>query len=127
MVTQQTFMFTNSYINLRQSILRQCKIRNLVHIGTHAFEEIKGEKVSNCMFVFEKTLLRNVGNRNIGQFVRVVHDKNKEKTLFEAMESRQINKVFYVDQAEFQNIQGSPFIYWMPARLKKSFRHGTAS
>jgi type I restriction-modification system DNA methylase subunit len=121
MVTQQTFMFISSYANLRKLILRQCKIRSLIHIGTHAFEEIKGEKVSNSMFIFEKTAFSEASNENIGLFVRVVKDKNKEKSMFEAMKAGEVNKVFYVNQAEFQNIQGYPFIYWMPVSLRRAF------
>lgn len=44
-------MFLSSYEKLREKLLHK-KLINLVHLGSHAFDEINGEVVQTSSFVF---------------------------------------------------------------------------
>jgi hypothetical protein len=51
MITQHAWMFLSSYEKLREKLLHK-KLINLVHLGSHAFDEINGEVVQTSSFVF---------------------------------------------------------------------------
>ncbi|MDY0234736.1 MAG: BREX-1 system adenine-specific DNA-methyltransferase PglX [Gudongella sp.] len=51
MITQQSWMYLNSFTNLRELILSYSEIINILHLGAGAFEEISGEVVQSCSFV----------------------------------------------------------------------------
>ncbi len=79
MITQQSFMFISSYENLRKHILQHMVIETLAHLGPHAFEEIKGEKVNTVMFAMrsEPSFIRR--EEAVGTYFRLVQGEGKEK------------------------------------------------
>lgn len=104
MVTMQSWMFTRSYEELRDTILNKCQINTLAQLGTKAFDEITGEIVQTCAFV-----LQTGGPRpESSTFVRLVDGDSaqKEKTL-RTGESR-----FVFDQSNFAKIPGKVMVYW---------------
>jgi hypothetical protein len=54
MITQQSWMYLSSFIELRRLILSQTEIINLLHLGSGTFEEISGEVVQSCSFIIRK-------------------------------------------------------------------------
>lgn len=54
MINQHSWMFLSSYEKLRIKLLENHKIDTLVHLGSHAFEEIGGEVVQSVAFVLQK-------------------------------------------------------------------------
>lgn len=54
MITQQSWMFLGSFSALREFILKNSFICNMVHLGARAFDEISGEVVQTTTFVMIK-------------------------------------------------------------------------
>ena len=52
-------MFLSSYEMLRNHILQTNTLCNLIHLGSRAFEEIKGEKVKTASCVLNVNRFRN--------------------------------------------------------------------
>lgn len=78
MITQQAWMFINSYMKLRGSIFA-FDIVNMAHLGAKAFEEIGGEVVQTTSFVLRTAKT----NSYIGVYERLVDElspKDKEST-----------------------------------------------
>ena len=59
MITQQSWMFINSYENLRNRIVDEMQMNCMVQLGPHAFEEIGGEVVQTTSFVVESHRIKN--------------------------------------------------------------------
>ena len=58
MITQQTWMFSSSFKNLRMKMM-QNEIVGMIHLGSKAFDEIDGEVVQTTAFVCYKGRLNN--------------------------------------------------------------------
>ena len=109
MITQQVWMFNSSYKKLRHQILEK-KIVNLVHLGAHAFDEIKGEKVQTTTFVIQNT---DCGEY-MTTYVRLssyLNSTEKERE-FSNPENRYLNK-----NENFFVIQDWPVSYWVSNRV----------
>jgi hypothetical protein len=52
LVSQQSFMFTLNYEDLRKRLLDNFSIHIMAHLGPHAFEDITGEKVNVTLFSY---------------------------------------------------------------------------
>ena len=74
MINMHSWMFLSSYENLREFILNNTYIVNMIHLGTHAFETIGGEVVQTTSFV-----IRNISINANGTFFRLVDSENKEQ------------------------------------------------
>jgi len=119
LVTQQSWMFLTSYEALRESLLDGKTITSLVHLGSRAFEEIKGEKVKTVAFVFDVNKINNYKP----VFVRLSNYSNhilKEKEFFN-------NRNYYtnIKQDEFEKISGKPIAYWANEYMLETFKNGT--
>ena len=55
MINQHSWMFLSSYERLREKLISNRTIYNMVHLGAHAFEEIGGEVVQTTVFVTTNT------------------------------------------------------------------------
>lgn len=53
MITQQSFMYLSSFVDLRKELLN-LNILNILHLGPRTFEELSGEVVQSCSFVIRK-------------------------------------------------------------------------
>ena len=117
-ITMQNWMFTASYLELRENILSDLSIDSLVQLGSRGFESISGEIVSTAMFVLRnKYVLDYVSN-----FIRLTEYNAKEKEL---EFSNQSNK-FNFKQDEFRKVTGSPIVYWKDDLLVRLFSDNAA-
>ncbi|HHU83456.1 MAG TPA: BREX-1 system adenine-specific DNA-methyltransferase PglX, partial [Firmicutes bacterium] len=118
MITQESFMFISSYSKLREYLLDTITVKSLVHLGPFAFEEISGQKVSTCMFIFEKS---HVLENSKGVYVKLndINTSADKKIVLKEIERGkcQQNRFFNVKQTFFKKIEGSPIIYWIPEKL----------
>lgn len=104
MVTMQSWMFTRSYEELRETILRKCQINTLAQLGTKAFDEISGEIVQTCAFVLQTGGPVNQPTT----FIRLVDgDSGKKEATLVSGENR-----FAFNQLEFSKIPGKVMVYW---------------
>ncbi|MFJ7699066.1 BREX-1 system adenine-specific DNA-methyltransferase PglX [Lysinibacillus fusiformis] len=107
-INQQSWMYLSSYKKLREALLSNLKILNLLHLGPGAFEELKGEVVQVCTFV-----LRNLKPNNLDictKFYRYVDikDHRKKEESFLNRENE-----YLLNQETFMSLPGSPIIYWV--------------
>ena len=104
MVTMQSWMFTRSYEELRDTILGKCQINTLAQLGTRAFDEITGEIVQTCAFVFQSGGPKNQSST----FIRLVDgdSRKKERTLISGANRFEFN------QLDFSKIPRKVMVYW---------------
>lgn len=101
MITQQSFMFINTFEKLRKLILNNCSIRIMIHLGPHAFEDIGGEKVNNTMFSFRNEYDIKKNDENEVMFLRLIAEKNKEQALKELlMEDKNKTSFYHLKQRD---------------------------
>ena len=114
MITQQTWMFINSYSKLRESIY-QSDIINMIHLGARAFDEIGGEVVQTTSFLVQKRKICGY----IGNYVRLTDEnsqKKKEKSFL------QHSNMYRANQEKFTYIKGAPCAYWLNEETMKDFK-----
>lgn len=122
MVNQQSWMFLNSYEKLRQEIIENRIICNMIHLGTRAFEEIGGEVVSTTSFVIRNS--KNISNY-ISSCVDLtqVNDSNEKETRYLTISNEiKSNEVKNFSQNIFLNIPGNTLAYWIDENVIKHFK-----
>lgn len=104
MVAMQSWMFTTSYIELREMLLERYRFLTLAQLGARAFESIAGEIVATSMFCIQRTL----PTRSPSIFIRLIEGDafSKEARFHDA------NRRFAFCQLDFKRIPGSPMVYW---------------
>ena len=76
MINQQSWMFSKSYVDFRRDLLKNIKFHSVIHLGAHAFPEIKGEVVQTVSFTIQK--ITDINNQPL--FYRLVDfNSSKEK------------------------------------------------
>jgi Eco57I restriction-modification methylase len=104
MVAMQSWMFTSSYIELREKLLARYRLVTLAQLGARAFESIAGEIVATSMFCIQRT--SPTKSRSI--FIRLTDgDASEKETRF-----HDANRRFTFCQVEFKRVPGSPMVYW---------------
>lgn len=117
LVTQQSFMFTDDYKELRTKLIKNNTFANMVHLGADAFPEINGEVVQTSAFVFfSKVAL----TRYYAKFVRLVDYACEDKTT----EFTAKANYYYSCSKDFEDIKATPFSYWLSEKMRKSFLVG---
>lgn len=108
MITQQAWMFLSGFVKLRKK-LQNVDIINMVHLGSHAFEEIRGEIVQTTSFIMKKTNIDNY----FGVYVRLVMENSQDtkKKIFLSGNNR-----FTTAKDTFANIPEEPIVYWFSRR-----------
>lgn len=117
MVTQQPWLFIQSFRELRSHLLSTITIGTLAHLGPRAFEEIGGEVVSTVL----STVLKSralLDHRLVA--LRLVDGKTpvqKERLLARSSNGRMANLVFEVPQESLKKLPGSMILYSAPPSL----------
>ena len=77
MINQHSWMFLSSYEKLRENVLDNYTISNMLHLGPRLFDELSGEVVQSTAFV-----LKNEVNENFkGDYYRLVDYKSRVKKI----------------------------------------------
>ena len=117
LVTQQSFMFTDDYKELRAKLRKNNTFTNMVHLGADAFPEINGEVVQTSAFVFfSKAAL----TKYYAKFVRLVDYACEDKIT----EFTDKTNHYYSCSEDFAGIKATPFSYWLSEKMRKSFLVG---
>ncbi|PDW00255.1 BREX-1 system adenine-specific DNA-methyltransferase PglX [Candidatus Chloroploca asiatica] len=134
MVTQQSWMFMKSYVELRgqyqetvlsknekhfTGLLKSTGIECLVHLGSHAFEEISGEVVNTVLFTFVNRYA--TANHHLLTVRLVSINSHTEKALALLDASKDIG-ISEFKQNDFLNIPESPLVYWISQRFAALLR-----
>lgn len=117
MITQQSWLF-KEYEQLRINFLNRQFI-NCIHLGAHAFDDIKGEVVKTVAFI--------VRNRNINNFKTEYIDltefknENEKKLKFFIY-----NKKYYTENEKFKYIPNNIYAYWLSDKGMSIFENYTS-
>ena len=117
MITQHSWMFLSSYEKLRLKILSN-ELINMIHLGSRAFDEISGEVVQTCAFVFHKTENQNY-NSKFSRLVEYIGESEKKHQYLKCRDLYEI-KVNSVKQ-----LPESPLIYWISNEIINLFNNPT--
>ncbi|MBW1700381.1 MAG: N-6 DNA methylase [Deltaproteobacteria bacterium] len=127
MVTQQSWMFLRSFVNLRalpeeklkkakdrfQGLLRESTIETIAHLGPRAFAEISGEVVNIVLFTLRNLLPKP---EHMITAYRLIGPKSSSEKA-NALAKRKPQDAFSVKQSAFLNITESP-LAWIPMESK---------
>lgn len=114
LITQHSWMFISSFINLRVKVLRN-RLLNILHLGSRAFESIGGEVVQTVAFIFIK---QNI-NDYLSQAKRLVEygsQNQKENMFFYGS-----NNNYSFRKEDFYKLSGVPIAYWLSHKYYDAF------
>ena len=120
MINQHSWMFLSSYEKLRDYILTNCGIVNMLHLGPRTFEELSGEVVQSTAFVLEKG--KNIKS---GTYYRLVDYRNVQEKKENFLKGN--NKHSSIPQTNFEKIPGYPIAYWASEKIQEIFSNGVLS
>lgn len=118
MVTQQSFMFTDDYKELREKLLMNHHFVNMVHLGADAFPEINGEVVQTTSFVISAN---EHSMEYQAVFSRLVDYSCEEKPCH----LQETSHWYYSKNNDFNGIKATPYSYWLSKKMRESFDIGT--
>ena len=124
MINMQSWMFLSSFEKLRESILQDQSIDNLLHLGPRTFDELSGEVVQNAAFVMTKK-----SPSTKGVYYRLVDGKNCRNKEDMFLNADKIDKIYYpnISQDNFYKIPGSPIGYWVSEKMIDAFSNSQMS
>lgn len=113
MVTMQSWMFLSSFKKMREKLLSQYTITNLMHMENMVMGIAFGTAVS----IFDKAYFKNYkGTYNQIKLQDIVDGKPKE---FPVM----ANRFAQVSSSNFSKIPGSPVAYWVSETFVRAFEN----
>ncbi len=111
MITQQSFMFNSRFEKMRKWLIESCDLSSLVYLDTGAFEEISGEKVRTCSFIFKWKTNDEYKTKFID--LEEAEGANDKEVLYLKSLSSNRNNVYLASASSFTNIEGLCFSYWL--------------
>lgn len=125
MINMQSWMFLSSFEKLRNTLLNNYHIENMLHLGPRTFDELSGEVVQNTAFVIAKHK-----SDEGGVYFRLVDGNNctDKKDMFLRALREHTSKVYYqnVFQSNFEKIPGCPIGYWVSPNILRIFTSNLA-
>lgn len=120
MVTMQGWLFLSSFDTLRDKLLTNFTLRNLIQIGYNSFPEMNSKVAQAAAFVYEKSQ-----QAGAGVFFNL-NDAPQSADKSEVFHKKKNSREFFMpDASDFRKIPGSPISYWATHRLYESFVYGT--
>lgn len=115
MITMHSWMFLQSFIELREVIVNKYSITSLLHLGIKAFEEIGNDVVQTAAFVIAGEMRHNYK----GIYFRLLnHDRNEKQREYLERENMSV-----ISQEKFLLIPDSPIAYWLSDDFLAIFEH----
>lgn len=117
LISQQSFMFTDDYKELRSKIVLNNHFVNMIHLGADAFPEINGEVVQTTTFVLNSGVS---DSEYMAKFSRMVDFSCDDKPVhvFDA------DYNYLCSSSQFEGIKATPFSYWLSEKMRESFDIG---
>lgn len=106
LVTQNSWMYLDSFEELRQALLLDCSIDQIWELGSNAFYDLSGEKSNVALLLYRKT------EPESGSAVRLISLKTMELTAKESLlasKKDNINTEKIILQSDIFNNEGSRF------------------
>ncbi len=117
MINQRSWMFLNSYEELREQLVDTIHIDTLLYLGPKTFPEIGGEVVQNVAFTLVDTK-----SKSKGTYIRLTafdSSKLKKQKALEAIHNPNCSWFYNVYQKDFEKIRGIPFGFWLSVKEKE--------
>ena len=124
MITMHTWMFLDSYRELRPWMLSAMSIDSMAHLGARAFDSIGGEVVQTTAFT---TTNAACDAHRAGVYLRLVDGHNeaeKERLLCEAAVNSAHELRFETSMTTLAVIPGQPVMYWASQAMLDAFAAG---
>lgn len=100
MITMQSWMFEDSFLKIRSTLIKETHLKSLVHLGIKAFKSIGNDVVQTCAFILE-----NASRNFVTTFIKL--DDYKEYKLKQKEFFSECNR-YYVHVKMFEKIPGIP-------------------
>jgi type II restriction/modification system DNA methylase subunit YeeA len=114
MINQHSWMFLSSYEKLREYLLLNFSIVNMLHLGPKTFEELSGEVVQSTAFIIEKGRKIKMAN-----YYRLINYKNlNEKERSFLLRKNEYKNIL---QSSFSKIPGNTLAYWVSDKMLVAF------
>lgn len=120
MVTLDGWMFLQQFQSVRTTVLRRSQIRAISELGVAAFSEIGGHITSVAMMVNEPVFTADAepdSPLSIDRSIRFLRAKSPDKQTHLLSQA----PVFERRQAVFQQIGGSPLVYWWSEEFLRAY------
>lgn len=114
MVTMQSWMFLSSFEKLREKILKEKTITNLMHMENM----VMGIAFGTAVTVFQNAVVQ--GYKGTYNHIKLQDIENAEPKEFPV----QGNRFAQVSAANFSKIPGSPIAYWVSEAMLLVFKNG---
>jgi hypothetical protein len=127
LLTIHSFMFVSSYEKFREDIRTRAAIESGCHLGPRSEFEIsnpnaQGFVAFTCRKGSKEVRLFDPDDSWYGTWYRLTKSEGeKKRTLFEKQLAGQAEGVFVYQQADFNSIPGSPWVYWITPGLRRMF------
>ena len=114
MISQHVWMFTSGFEKFRSKLYLEHSISSLAHLGTRAFDDIAGEVVQTCTFVFRKRHIENY-RAKYSRLVNYNTSSEKERNFIERTSQ------YECSTENFIKIPGIPVCYWLSKQIIDAF------
>jgi len=122
MMNPNVWMYLSSYEKLRQWIIKEKTLTNLVELPLTGFS---GATVQICSYNFINTFC----SAYKGAYIRLVNFKGAEEEMCEytirANKNPDCGYFYKISSSEFNKIPGSPIAYWVNDNIRQAFIKGT--
>lgn len=113
MITIHSWMFINSFKEIRNKIIDEYSLESLLHTGANTFEDINNFNALACAFVIcnEKYNIKTC-------FIKLNHvgtSENKQR------EFTNDNNYYYIDINIFKKVPDTPFVYYADEKIINLF------
>lgn len=116
MITQHSWMFLERFSELRNKLLDDAKIVNMMHLGARAFEEISGEVVQSVSFVIQNMCAKEY----IAKYSRLVNYNNTYEKESNCLKKENI---ICTKQKLFDEIPNKYIAYWITSNINQLFKN----
>ena len=112
MITRQDWMFTSSYSDVRNKLVHECMLHQLIHLGAGAFPSISGEVVQAAMYTYSSAHIDGYQQT----YIDCSQEKNGKEASFFDLSNRYVRNADFFPQS-----MGSPILYQLSPEELKSF------
>lgn len=114
MITQHSWMFLGSYEKLRGYMQYSCLI-SMLHLGARAFEDISGEVVQTCSYIYVKNDIKKYKS----VFVRLTDYNSQTEKEMAYLNEQAPRYLFPV--SKFSLLPGAPMSYWISQKMSDAY------
>ena len=119
MVTQRSWMFSNTFVKFRRKLLEKYSIQTLAHLGSKAFAEISGEKTSVCLLILGNQPPKYDSTFPAFHLVWPKTPAAKNSLLLTSLKAITPGFLHYTKQKDLLELPNSPVAYWLSTRFVK--------